>query len=216
MFEKVKIWFQSIDDIEKIKRESYLKGSEETTNQFLQVQKRLMEKIEELSNINIITEKRIRNESDLRIQSIETNASERIQSLESLFHQRCLACKSSMEAQRIAIIKKQSGLNSKLTRVDDLIKRIFNHVDGINAKQQSILRASSQIIASKDIIETFTKELNDITNDSSSLLSVEMIDTEIMVENKVNELLKEREKEISKEQSEIIVLSEEIPPIEVK
>jgi hypothetical protein len=157
---------QEVERIEMYKTQEYARGCDETAGKFKKQVDSLTSKIEELIQQNIESEKRIRGLADSRISHIEhTN------------ELKCRACRVNLEDERQRLRRRQGLLAEKISKFDEVWMNLYQHANTIVEEHDSILRASGRIVASRNILLDFRKQVDIIMTESAPLLSVEMGDS---------------------------------------
>ena len=167
MFNRIKLHFQRIEQWESLLAEKYAQGQQEATTSFLESNKKAQETIQKLTQDNIETEKRIRAQAEKRIADIE-----------KLHHDTCTICKQNVEEERQRLLKLQSYLSKKISKVNDVYLQMFSYAELIIDEQDTLLKAAGRIKAYKDTLIRFRKEVDKLEDDSVPLLSVEHLTKE--------------------------------------
>ena len=165
MFEKIKKYFQDIKDIELSKAAAYARGLEEASSKFLSQQKSMTHRISELTKQNNDTELRIRKSAD-----------ERIAQMEALHDTKCATCRQTVEEERQRFVKRQNLLAKKIADFDAVWMSMYQHANLIIDEHDVLLRSSGRLVASRNVLTTFKKQVDTIMEESAPLLSIELTD----------------------------------------
>jgi hypothetical protein len=166
MFERIKKYFENIKEIDAIKAQAYAKGQEDASARFLSQQKSMTVKIEELTRQNNETEHRVRSTAD-----------ERIVMTEKLYDEKCKLCRQNLEEERQRLIRRQNQLAKKMSEFENVWMTMYTHANALIDEHSVLLRSSSRLVASKNILIGFKKQADAIMQDSAPLLSIEMHDS---------------------------------------
>lgn len=166
MFDNIKKYFESIRNIDAIKAQHYAKGSEDASTRFLGQQRSMTKKIEELTEQNIQIEQRIRNAADQRIERMET-----------LHNSKCDSCRQNLEDERQRLLKRQNLIAKKIADFESVWMNMYQHATTIIDEYDTLLRTSGRLVASKSILLGFKKQVNEIIDEATPLLSVQMHDS---------------------------------------
>ena len=166
IFNKIKKHFEKIDQIEAIKAEYLAKGREEVTARFLAQQKKMTNKIEELTTQNIEVERRLRNAAD-----------QRIERMEKLHDEKCNSCRENLEAERQRLLRRQRSLAKKISEFEEVWLNMYQHATTIIDEHDVLLRSSGRLVSSRNILLCFRKQVDEIMEQSAPLLSIELQDS---------------------------------------
>jgi hypothetical protein len=166
MFEKIKKYFERVEEIEAIKVQEYAKGQDEASSRFLTQMKSMTHKIEELTKQNNETEFRVR-----------TAADERIKRIEKLHDEKCTACRQNLEDERQRLIKRQNLLAKKTSEFEDVWMSMYTHANMIIEEHDNLLRSSGRLVASRNILSGFKRRVDEIMEEAAPLLSIELTDS---------------------------------------
>lgn len=166
MFESIKKYFENIKEIDAIKAQFYAKGQEEASARFLNQQKSMTQKISELTKQNNDTELRVR-----------TSADERIKRMEELHDAKCNTCRQTLEEERQRLVKRQNLLAKKISDFEAVWMNMYQHANMIIEEHDILLRASGRLVASRNVLSTFKKQVDIIMEESAPLLSIELTDS---------------------------------------
>jgi hypothetical protein len=166
MFEKIKKYFERVEEIEAIKVQEYAKGQDEASSRFLTQMKNMTHKIEELTKQNNETEFRVR-----------TAADERIKRIEKLHDEKCTACRQNLEDERQRLIKRQNLLAKKTSEFEDVWMSMYTHANMIIEEHDNLLRSSGRLVASRNILSGFKRRVDEIMEEAAPLLSIELTDS---------------------------------------
>ena len=164
--EKIKKYFENIKDIEMIKAEYRARGQEEATARFITQQKKMTDKIEELTEQNIAIERRLRNAAD-----------QRVERMEQLHNEKCTSCRHNLEEERQRLQKRQSQLAKKINEFEDVWIGMYQHANTIIDEHDTLIRSSGRLIGSRNVLDGFRKRFDNIIEQSVPLLSVELQDS---------------------------------------
>jgi len=166
MFEKIKQYFEQVKEINSIKAQFYAKGQEDASTRFLSQQKSMTTKIEELTKQNNDMELRIRNSAD-----------ERIKRMEKMHDDKCNSCRQNLEDERQRLLKRQNQLAKRMSEFENVWMTMYTHANTIIDEHSNLLRSSGRLVASRDVLLGFKRQIDGIMRESVPLLSVEMHDS---------------------------------------
>ena len=166
MFESIKKYFEDIKQIDAIKAQYYAKGQDDASSRFLSQQKSMTHKIEELTKQNNDTERRVREAAD-----------DRIKRMEELNSAKCTACRQNLEDERQRLLKRQNQLAKRMSEFEDVWMTMYTHANTIIDEHSVLLRSSGRLVASRDVLLGFKRQVDEIMRDSVPLLSIEMHDS---------------------------------------
>ena len=152
-------------DIESIRAQAYAQGQETASARFISQQNSMTNKIQDLTNQNIAIEKRIRESADSRIDT-----------LEGLHREKCNSCTKNVEEERQRLMRRQGLLADKIAKFDEVWMKMYQHANNIIDEHDMLLRSSSRLVASRNILLTFKKRIDEVMEESMPLLSIEMHD----------------------------------------
>ena len=167
MFNKIKLHFKRVEETDSLIAESYSRGQQEATTAFLDSNKKMQETIKKLTQENIETEKRIRDQAERRIADIE-----------KLHYDTCTRCKQNVEEERQRLLTLQSYLASKISKFSNVWLQMFHYADLLIEEQDSVLKSAGRIKSYKDTLIKFRKEVDTLEEDSIPLLSLEHLTKE--------------------------------------
>jgi len=165
MFGRIKKYFENVRYIEAIKAEYYAKGQDEATGRFISNQKGMIKKIEELTKQNNDTELRLRSAAD-----------QRIQQMEELHEEKCSSCRANLEAERQRLLRRQNQIAKKSAELEEVLMKVYQHINNIIDEHDILLRASGRIVASRNVLMDFKKSADGIMQETAPLLSIELHD----------------------------------------
>lgn len=165
LFEPIKKYLNEIRDIESIRAQAYAQGQETASARFMSQQMSMTNKIQELTNQNIAIEKRIRESADLRVDTME-----------KMHREKCTSCSKNVEEERQRLIKRQGLLANKIAKFDEIWMKMYQHANNIIDEHDVLLRSSSRLVASRNILLTFKKRIDEVMEESMPLLSIELHD----------------------------------------
>ena len=203
MFDSIKKYFLDIEKIEIYKNQEYMRGVNTASSQFINEQREMMNKITELSSQNLSMEKRVRESSDARIKQ-----------LEDIHSIKCSACRNNLENERKRLIHKQALLADRMDKVYGIYKKLAAHSELLVEEHMQIMQSSAKVASSRDFLVTFRRDMDEILSSAEPLLSVELVDSQIVADHKMNQIREEAEhqKEVDSmgEQPPEIVIQEEV------
>ena len=164
--QKIKNHFEKVDQMEAIKAEYYAKGQDDATSRFLSQQSKMTSKIEELTAQNIDFEHRLR-----------TSADQRIERMEKLHDEKCTSCRQNLEAERQRLLRRQKQLATKISEFEEVWLCMYQHANNIIDEHDVLLRSSSRLVSSRNILIDFKRRVDDIIEKSAPLLSIELQDS---------------------------------------
>ena len=165
LIKTVKKYLNEKRDIESIRVQAYAQGQETAAARFMSQQKSMTDKIQELTNQNIAIEKRIRESADMRIDTLEI-----------LHREKCTSCSKNVEEERQRLMKRQGLLADKISKFDEVWMKMYQHANNIIDEHDMLLRSSGRVVASRNILLTFKKRIDEVMEESMPLLSIEMHD----------------------------------------
>lgn len=166
MFDGIRKYFENIKHIEAIKAQYYSKGQEDASTRFIAQQKNMTKKIEELTEQNISVEKRLR-----------VSADERVERMEKLHNAKCTSCRKNLEDERQRLLKRQNALAKKIAEFEEVWMSMYQHANTIIDEHDILLRSSGRLVASRNILVGFKKQVDAIMEESAPLLSMELQDS---------------------------------------
>jgi hypothetical protein len=166
MFNGIQKYFRNVEELESIRVQAYSQGQEDAASRFMAQQKAMTNKIEELSAQNISTEKRLR-----------VSADSRINTLESLHDAKCNSCRRNLEEERQRLLRRQSQLAEKIAKFDEVWMNLYQHATSIIDEHDVLIRSSGRLVASRNILLDFRRQVDTIMEEAAPLLSIELHDS---------------------------------------
>ncbi len=165
IFEPLKKYLNEIRDIESIRAQAYAQGQENASVRFINQQRSMTNKIQELTNQNIAIERRLRESAD-----------QRVDTLDRMQREKCNSCRQNLEDERQRLIKRQGLLASKISKFDEVWMKMYQHANNIVDEHDVLLRASGRLVASRNVLLDFKKRIDEVMEDALPLLSIELHD----------------------------------------
>jgi len=165
IFNSIKKFFDEKKDIASIRAQAYAQGQEAASVRFISQHRSMTSKIQDLTNQNIAIEKRLRESAD-----------QRIDTLEKMQQEKCKACRQTLEEERQRLMKRQNILANKITKFDEVWMKMYQHINNIIDEHDTLLRASSHIAASRNVLVDFKKRVDAVIEGALPLLSIELHD----------------------------------------
>lgn len=166
MIERIRKYFEGLKHMEAVKAQYYSKGQEDAATRFLSHQKNMTKKIEELTDQNSAIERRLR-----------TSADQRIERMEQLHEAKCTSCRKNLEDERQRLLRRQNQLARKIADFEEVWLNMYQHANTVIDEHDILLRSSGRLVASRNILIGFKKQVDQIMQDSAPLLSIELQDS---------------------------------------
>jgi hypothetical protein len=166
MFEGIRKYFENIKYIESVKAEYYSKGQEDAATRFISQQKNMTKKIEELTAQSNLIEQRLRQNADARVNRME-----------ELHNAKCTSCRKNLEDERQRLIKRQNTLAKRMEDFEEVWMSMYQHANTIIDEHDILLRSSGRLVASRNVLVSFKKRVDEIMEAAAPLLSMELLDS---------------------------------------
>jgi hypothetical protein len=158
--------WKHIKYIEQYKAQEYIRGCDDTTGNFLKQMKSVQKKIDDLSIKNIEDETRFRNAADKRVERHE-----------EAHNVKCKICRESLEESRQRLVRRQQQLAEKMSKLDQVWLKMYQHAAILIEEHDTILRSSSRITSARNVLVGFKKDIDIIMEEAAPLLSMELSDS---------------------------------------
>jgi len=169
--EGVSNYFRKKQDAELARAEGFASGTTVASTEFTSKIKNLTHSIAELTEENIVMEKKLRTVYDERVDVLDTR-----------YTKKCDDCMRATDRERKRLRKNQNAILDLIQNFNIVYMKLFKHASFIMDEHDNIIKSSGRVKASRDTLTVIRKEANSLIQTALPLLGIDV--TEKM-ENKL-------------------------------
>jgi len=172
LFNPISKYFQDIEEIERIKKEEYMRGCLDTTLKLSEEIKNQNQFIENLLKLHTTKLEKLEKETLEHEQALREEYMKRIKEIEIKHSEICNACKNVTDEERKRITFLQNTLNQYLHNSDFIFRKLYNYASKIAEEHNTIMHSTARALSLKNELSYIKDEIDNLSKQAEPYLLV--------------------------------------------